>query len=87
MRVKLVINTWVQTGEGIAMIDQEGYQENAEIWSGEIDIKDKNVYLTKVSIIGEGVEHPICDIPFSLFHGYWQWVPPVTEPEEPSTDI
>lgn len=34
-----------------------------------------NEYLAKISVIAEGVVHPICEVPFNPHSGYYQWVP------------
>jgi len=54
----------------------------AQIWEGEMEIPN-GVIVCKVSVIAEGEAHPICDIPFSLNLGHWQWHPPeIPMPEE-----
>lgn len=69
MRVKIIIK----------MMDMEEHDTNqirvrhAEVFSGELDIAPKGEYLTKISILAEGYEHPICDVPFSPLEGYWSW--------------
>jgi hypothetical protein len=73
MNVRIIINALTSADE----------MENAEVWRGEIDVMGRAVYIAKVSIIAEGVAHPICDIPFSPELGYWKWVPPADLPPEP----
>lgn len=77
MKVKIVINTMTIDNEA-----ETSTKRWAEVWSGEMDILAKDEYLTKISIIAEGIAHPICDIPFSVMEGYWQWVPPLVDDGE-----
>lgn len=67
MKIKIVINTRVA---------EESGDNRSEIWSGELEIKDKDEYLTMISVIGEGIEHPICQIPFAIGIGHYLWIPP-----------
>lgn len=76
MKIKIVINTME-----IAPGGQSAQYRTSEIWSGEMNILPKGEYLTKISILTDGIEHPICDIPFSVTMGYWQWVPPLVDDE------
>ena len=76
MKVKIVINTME-----IAPGGESTQYRVSEVWSGELDILPKGEYLTKISIIAEGIEHPICDVPFSVTMGYWQWIPPLVDDE------
>jgi hypothetical protein len=85
MKIKIVINTFTDTRtreEAAQAFYVKGYNGMSQVWEGELDIKEDNVYLTKVSVIGEGIAHPICDIPFSLGVGHWLWVPPENPVEE-----
>lgn len=75
MLVRLIINTWTSTQKGQTPFGENGYQSRAEIWRGDIDIKDDMEYLTRVVMITDGIEHPICDIPFAIGSGYWAWIP------------
>lgn len=69
MKAKIVIMTAsVESGEYTGM-------RHSEIWSGELEILDDREYLVKMSVIGEGMEHPIVDIPFATGIGHWHWVP------------
>lgn len=72
MRVKIVVEdvTSLYGGSRLEM-------SRSEIWSGEFDLRRDGTYITKVSMIAEGYEHPICDIPFSMDTGHWLWVPQV----------
>lgn len=78
MKVKITIDT----------IEMSDHTENAltnrrsEVWNGELDILPKGEYLTKISIIAEGIEQPICEVPFSPMVGYYQWVPPLVDNDE-----
>lgn len=49
----------------------------SEVWSGELELLRESTYITKISLIGEGMEHPLCDVPFSMDTGHWLWVPGV----------
>lgn len=69
MKVKIVIVTAsVEGGEYTGM-------RRSEVWNGELDILDDQEYLVKMSVIGEGMEHPIVDIPFATGIGHWHWIP------------
>jgi hypothetical protein len=81
MNVRIIVKSWVAV-PGTNLLEYKGHEERAEIWRGEINIEKESTYITKVSIIADGEEHPICDIPFSLTEGFWQWVPPMVETEE-----
>jgi hypothetical protein len=85
MRIKIVINTWtdIRTDEERNKpFHYKGYQSTSQVWGGELDILSDMEYLTKISIIAEGVEHPICDIPFAIGIGHWMWCPPEMNTEE-----
>lgn len=77
MKVKIVINTMTIDNEA-----EVSTKRWSEVWSGEMDILEEGEYLTKISLIAEGQAHPICDVPFSIMEGYWQWVPPLTDDED-----
>lgn len=77
MKVKIVINTMEIDPGG-----KGARYRSSEVWSGELNILPKGEYLTKISIIADGIEHPICDVPFSLSMGYWQWIPPLVDSDE-----
>jgi hypothetical protein len=70
VKIKIIINT----------IEMEPDDENrlirrtSEVWSGELDILPKGEYLTKISIMAEGINEPICDVPFSPMEGHYQWI-------------
>lgn len=70
MKVRIIINTWRKTD------DNSGYQTQSEVWRGDLDITDKDEYLTRIVMIAEGQEHPICDVPFAIGSGHWMWIPP-----------
>lgn len=79
MKAKIVINTWVDTRteeEQHMAFFVKGYAETSEVWSGELEIIPKGVYLLKMSVIAEGEPHPIVEVPFSIGIGHWLWVPP-----------
>lgn len=75
MKIKIVIQ----------MLDMQDYGSNqiqdrrAVVFEGELDIAPKGEYLTKISLLSEGMEHPICDVPFSPTVGYWKWIPPMMD--------
>ena len=79
MKAKITIQTYVDTRteeERDLAFYVKGFREDSEVWSGELDIIPEGVYLTKISVIAEGIEHPICEIPFAIGIGHWIWVPP-----------
>jgi hypothetical protein len=85
MRLKIIINTFVDTRTKEEIKDPfyvKGHNEMVQVWSGDLDIKEDNVYLTKVSMIAEGIAHPICDIPFAIGLGHYLWIPPDIAEEE-----
>lgn len=80
MKCRIVINT-------VAMTDgMDTMHRTSEVWSGELEIMPKGEYLTKISILAEGMEHPICDVPFSPMVGYWQWMSPAVMAERDDDD-
>ena len=74
MNVKMIIQTFKEGEEGT---------HRSEIWSGELDIKDKTEYLMLVSVIAEGQPHPICQVPFAIGIGHYLWIPPDDDMESP----
>jgi hypothetical protein len=81
MKVKIIINTLHLGQDGLKANTQ---MRTAQVWEGELDIFDDSEYLTKISLIAEGKEHPICDVPFSpdMTPSYWMYVGRVNEEEE-----
>lgn len=81
MKIRIIINTWVPepNQEKDSILTQKGHRERAEVWRGDLDIEKEGIYLTQLSIIADGEIHPICDIPFSMTAGHYQWVPPFIE--------
>lgn len=75
MKVRIIINT----AEMAEHDTNEITERRSEVWRGEIDILPKGEYLTKISIIADGVSEPICDVPFSPMTGYYQWIPPAVK--------
>lgn len=75
MQVRMIINTWKSTEQGQTPFAENGYQSRAEIWHGDINLEDDKEYLTRIVMITDGIEHPICDIPFAIGSGYWAWIP------------
>lgn len=73
VRIKIIFQSRDKTTGGFI---------SSEVWSGEWELNTEGEYLSKVSVIAEGVEHPICDIPFGLDIGYWHWYPPMVEENE-----
>lgn len=69
MKVKIIINT-MEPENG------ELNERRSEIWSGELELRHPNEYLTKISVIAQGIAHPICEVPFSPYIGYYRWIPP-----------
>lgn len=78
MRVKIIIQMTEMQEHDLNQIQTR----HAEIFNGELDIAPKGEYLTKISLIAEGYEHPICDVPFSPIVGYWKWIPPMMDDSE-----
>jgi hypothetical protein len=72
MKVRIVINT--------RRAEQDG-DNRSTIWEGELEIKDKDEYLTMISVIGEGQPQPICQVPFAIGIGHYLWIPPDKEYE------
>lgn len=85
VKVKIVINTLKMDDHGQNTI----HEYTSEVWSGEMDILPDGEYLTKISIIAEGIDHPICDVPFSPTVGYWSWMSPEwsNDPEPPDLEF
>jgi hypothetical protein len=76
MKVKIVVAALEDKEPGgLDQFQQRTEETRSVIWEGELDILRDNIYITKISVIGEGEEHPIVDIPFSLDQGWWQWMP------------
>lgn len=69
----MIINT-MKLGD-----DMELEEHRAEVFDGELEIEPNGEYIVKMSIIGEGFNHPICDIPFSPMVGYYKWISPLTD--------
>lgn len=79
MQVRIIIKSFVDTRteeERSIPFYVKGRPEFSEVWRGDLDINDQDTYLTMISIIADGVAHPICDIPFAIGVGHWLWVPP-----------
>jgi hypothetical protein len=80
MKVRIMIDTQVNGEEGM---------HRSKIWEGDLEILNKQEYLTMVSVIAEGEPQPICQIPFALGIGHYIWVPPdpigQVDPEEWNT--
>lgn len=81
MKVRLIINTFVGKGVDPGWFTNDGHAERVEVWKGDIDIKEDNVYLMKISLLADGEPHPIVDVPFSVGLGWWEWHPG-SSPEE-----
>jgi len=67
VKIKIVINTRKAEEHG---------DNRAVIWEGELEILDKEEYLTMISMIGEGQPQPLCMIPFAIGIGHYLWIPP-----------
>jgi hypothetical protein len=74
MKVRII----VQSIEVNPATDQ-WVSRHSEVWAGEMDILEPNVYLAKMSLITDGIANPIVDIPFSLGVGHYRWIPPSAE--------
>lgn len=66
MKIKIMINS---------RIAEEPADRRSVIWEGELEIKDGEEYLTKVSIIGEGQPQPLVEVPFGINVGHYLWIP------------
>lgn len=67
MKVKIIINTRKAVERG---------EHRSPIWEGELEILDKEEYLTMISIMADGELQPICQIPFAIGVGHYLWIPP-----------
>ena len=67
MKIKIIINT--------RKADQES-DNRSVVWEGDLEILDKEEYLMKILMIGEGQPQPLCDIPFAIGIGHYLWFPP-----------
>jgi hypothetical protein len=85
MQVRIIIDTWTSL-EDAKPFDQRGYQSRSEVWHGDINIENDKEYLTRITMIADGQEHPICDVPFAIGSGYWRWFPPETPLETNETE-
>lgn len=70
MKCKLIITTQKEGESG---------RHRAQLWEGEIELKDDKEYLAMITLIADGMEHPICQIPFALGIGHWYWRPDAPE--------
>jgi len=70
MKIKIMINT--RKADDIA-------DNRSVIWEGDLEILDKEEYLMKISMIGEGQPQPLCEVPFAIGIGYYHWFPPDNE--------
>lgn len=66
MKIKIMINT--RKAEDTA-------DNRSVIWEGDLEILDKEEYLMKISMIGEGQPQPLCEIPFAIGIGHYLWFP------------
>lgn len=51
-------------------------RHRSQVLEQDVEILDKRLYITKVSILGEGEPQPICEVPFAIGCGYYLWIPP-----------
>lgn len=54
---------------------EENGTHRSKVWEGILDIKDDTEYLMLISVIAEGVNEPICQVPFAKGIGHYVWVP------------
>jgi hypothetical protein len=78
MKVKIVIDTRKAEETG---------NHRSEIWSGELEILDKNEYLVMISVMGEGQPQPICQVPFAIGIGHYLWIPPDSEWQQVNDNV
>ena len=79
MKCRIILNTFADTRteqEKAKPLFVRGHHETVEVWTGDLDIIPENIYLLKLSLLGEGEPRPICDVPFSTGVGYWLWYSP-----------
>lgn len=77
MNIKIVINTRKAAESG---------EHRSIIWEGELEIIDKEEYLTMISMIADGINQPICQVPFAIGVGHYLWIPPDREWEQDESD-
>lgn len=78
MKIRIIINSYRDTRTQEEMERPfyiKGQISTSEVWRGDLDILSDREYLTKISIIADGISHPICDIPFGVGIGHWMWIP------------
>ncbi len=79
MKCRIILNTFADTRtdeEKTNPFFVRGHHETVEVWRGDLDIIPENIYLLKLSLLGEGEPRPLCDMPFSTGVGYWLWFSP-----------
>lgn len=54
---------------------EENGTHRSKVWEGELEIKDDTEYLMMISVIAEGVNEPIVQVPFAKGIGHYVWVP------------
>jgi hypothetical protein len=74
MKCRVIIETF-DLGNPEDGITEKGGQTRSEIWRGDINIENSREYLTRIQVIADGEEHPICDVPFGIGMGHWHYVP------------
>ena len=79
MKCRIILNTFADTRTEKESADPffvRGHHETVEVWRGDLDIIPENIYLLKLSLLGDGEPRPLCDMPFSTGVGYWIWMSP-----------
>jgi hypothetical protein len=69
MKVKIVIDTKVEGENGM---------HRSPVWEGELEIIDEQEYLMLISVMAEGMPHPIVQVPFAKGIGHYIYIPPDT---------
>ena len=70
MKVRIIITTRKQEEIG---------EHRAEVFNGDLEIRDNTEYLTMISVMAEGQPQPICQVPFAIGIGHYLWIPPDSE--------
>lgn len=85
MKVRIVVEDYEVDPRDDTPMEAAVRQRKTVVWSGDMEILQDRIYVTKISLIAEGEPRPICDIPFSLNRGYYLWIPAMVDDEEDLT--
>lgn len=67
MKIQIIIDTHVADENGL---------HRAKVWEGEMEIHNDREYITLISIMADGQPQPICQVPFAIGIGHYQWIAP-----------